>query len=580
MPFTTWPPFWAGLLFLLIACPAGRGSPRPESATSSVWCHGSHPDHRRCTFRHLCYSPHFRQFVFFHSPASTFSGLDDPNEQKHLVKLTPVIGGEYFDYVLMPQVAWANFTVTTVDRPTLLFSAGHPHKLNHVIHDDLLPLYATLRQLCWGDVSRCRDEYQLALVGGQVASSRYLALYQQLTAQPLWLLDQPSPLGRPKDLTCFAQAVIGLDTDTLWYDHGFEGHQHSLDPAGPNPRVLQAFQDLYLNQAVHLPSSGVHVLVLKSNLIANLEDVKLSFKEILAQSKLYASRTIHIREFAVNQTDSLSELLAALAQCDILLGLHGPDMSWAVFAPQSALILEIFPYALHPDSFSFTRTLAKLKGNPYNAFINLHKGLSQTFPHSPPHLGGISHLPDDLQHSLDELEYVDSVGHNDPAYLYRLFQKTWIDHEDFREWLENTLDDQMRPTIQPDHTAQWMFPSKVFDIQCQLTKDGQIQFSWESPLNIRFVPHESIVFEILVEALHWDPSQGSLSSREYSTRENRITIQDDHVKAPLDARANPRGSSEMKAMKIWITPLLDLDLRGPEATFSCDLSDLDLGGRN
>ena len=36
------------------------------SIYSSVWCHGSHQDHRHCSFSNLCYSPHLDQYLFFH----------------------------------------------------------------------------------------------------------------------------------------------------------------------------------------------------------------------------------------------------------------------------------------------------------------------------------------------------------------------------------------------------------------------------------------------------------------------------------------------------------------------------------
>ena len=139
------------LFFVIQSCSA--------SIYSSVWCHGSHQDHRHCSFSNLCYSPHLDQYLFFHNGnKSVLSGLDDPSEQYNLVRLSTLTGNNefYLNYVSMPKDSSNRFDIEFVESPVLLMKRWKPLDPFHMIHDDLLPIYATLKFLCFNDVNQCR----------------------------------------------------------------------------------------------------------------------------------------------------------------------------------------------------------------------------------------------------------------------------------------------------------------------------------------------------------------------------------------------------------------------------------------
>lgn len=532
-----------------------------ERSFTSVWCQGSHQDHRHCSFRNLCFSPYYQQFVFFHSPSSSsFSGIDDPHEQRNMAKLSPLIGGNqfYFDYVMLPEEARANFSVTQIGKPTLILSRWKPNHLLHAFHDDILPIYATLRHLCLGDIPKCAERFQLAIIGPK---SRYDQLDQILSNHPILFLHKPlQSLEKRSSLMCFDESMIGLDTETLWYDHGLQGHQKSIDNFQLKPSFFEEFRHFVLKRLRRNPRIKAKDIVVvysdQTNQISNPHELEQELRGFFPGE----CGTFDLEK------DQITDIIDAVSDCKIFVAFHGAAPSLALFAPKSAIILEVFPFGLHPETFSFTKSLARLQGNHYDAHIIHQVSLTQTFPNRAPKFGGIAHLDHNLQHSIEDLEYVDNVGYNDPAYLYRLHQKSTIDPIELRELLKNIVEDLNASSSSnaiEDTPLLWMFPSKVFDIRCKVL-DNVVEVSWEAPLNLAFIPHKNLIYEVLVENEGMDPSQGILSSRDFSTQENRISIQD---------QINFRTT---KGLKLWITPVLDLDQRGPETFGACDFSDYDL----
>ncbi len=112
---------WQGaFLFLSVAASASaatyatdfdKAPPVQQGRESSVWCHGSdHQDHRHCSFRNLCHSRRLRQFLFFHSPRSYVSGLEHPDQQRQIARLSNGMVSDtedvFLDFVAMPASAY------------------------------------------------------------------------------------------------------------------------------------------------------------------------------------------------------------------------------------------------------------------------------------------------------------------------------------------------------------------------------------------------------------------------------------------------------------------------------------------
>ena len=78
------------------------------------------------------------------------SGIDDPAEQIDLVRLSSVTGNKelYLNYVPLPAKISEEYDKEFVDLPVLLVKRWRPLDPFSQIHDDLLPIYLTLRYLC------------------------------------------------------------------------------------------------------------------------------------------------------------------------------------------------------------------------------------------------------------------------------------------------------------------------------------------------------------------------------------------------------------------------------------------------
>jgi hypothetical protein len=195
---------------------------------SSVWCHGSHQSHRHCTFHNLCYSPSVKQFIFFHSPdQSVVSGVDSPAEQIRLARLSSLEGLEeneddlYLDYTMLPAHLSKNFDVEFEEKQSLFIKRWKPNQLQNVFHDDLIPIFFTMKYLCYGNAKECLQKYQIVITDAADKESRYENLYEKVLS-PSKLIYLRDMVGQDKKrLICYKKATIGLETETLWHDYGF-----------------------------------------------------------------------------------------------------------------------------------------------------------------------------------------------------------------------------------------------------------------------------------------------------------------------------------------------------------------------
>ncbi len=82
-----------------------------------------------------------------------------------------------------------------------------------VILEDLLAIYLTMRQLCFGEVAGCFKRYILAVTdAGEPSKHNYL--YQMFFEKEVAWLDKPKVKGAPFEsdrITCFSKAFVGAE---------------------------------------------------------------------------------------------------------------------------------------------------------------------------------------------------------------------------------------------------------------------------------------------------------------------------------------------------------------------------------
>ena len=87
-----------------------------------------------------------------------------------------------------------------------------------------------------------------------------------------------------------------------------------------------------------------------------------------------------------------------------------------------------------------------------------------------------------------------------------------------------------------------------------------MEFEWKPPLNLEYISHKKVTYEVLVQAVPYDLSEGNDFLGEFSTSETRLS-------------ASSLNINLKKHQKIlsYVVTVLDYDLRSGETTISCVL---------
>lgn len=173
-----------------------------EGGTTMVCTGRTHTD-RICRFQWLCYSSEAEDFIFFHGNASVMlPNLGSRRFQPALLDLSTVDdhNTQYFNFVELPAAA-LRFLPKPVLVPDVALIANrfNPDNLMHVFHDDLLPLFYTLRQF-----PGLAHEARLFFMEGW-GEGAHFDLYKLLSPKQPLLRGQLKTLGR---LLCFSQAFL------------------------------------------------------------------------------------------------------------------------------------------------------------------------------------------------------------------------------------------------------------------------------------------------------------------------------------------------------------------------------------
>ena len=162
---------------------------------TSLFCQGSSHDDRHCTARNLCFETARREFVALHSGLSVFDGVPARPFSLPFVDMTAIFDHNT-QHMSFTDVAAASITkrpdVYLVPGTSLLFRRFNPSNIMHVLHDDMIPLFVTLRQMGGGAYDDVLDRavqlvyfegwapgpylHLLSLLSDKVASSEFYAM--------------------------------------------------------------------------------------------------------------------------------------------------------------------------------------------------------------------------------------------------------------------------------------------------------------------------------------------------------------------------------------------------------------------
>ena len=115
-----------------------------------------------------------------------------------------------------------NYNEVVLENSIALFMSRFlPSNLHHVFHDDLLPLYFTLRYMCGQDL-KCSPRTLLILLDSR--NTDLLELYKLLVDEIF-----VSHKEENAKLRCFKTSYAGLNRLSVWYQYGYGKPQGPVD---------------------------------------------------------------------------------------------------------------------------------------------------------------------------------------------------------------------------------------------------------------------------------------------------------------------------------------------------------------
>lgn len=532
---------------------------------TSVWCHYSPESGLRCHFHNLHYSPKNKEFIFVLSPRSVVYGIDDIKSLQTTLFLSSVAGHNAFPFhvTVVPQdVFMSSYTSRVISGKILILARFKPDNLQHVFHDDLIPLYFSVKELCSGS-DTCLNEL-IVVFGDDNERNVYWEFYRILAREIMFL----SELGSEDNQLwyCFKDANIGVNKLSVWYQYGFG------KPQGPqligtfSGHLLREFAD-FMRKQLQIQSKEsrrytVVVISRKHNRkLLNEKELSVLIRKHL-QMKTgdeYDMRIISLEE------DSMSEIIGTISRARLLIGVHGAGLILGIFLPPSSVLVEIWPYGVNPNAATVYQTMCDLSDFRVTYIPWVNEDVINTVPHPeyPPRLGGLSHLSSRdekrVLKGLDEGKIEFLVCCDTIEWLFRIYQDTTVLLvDDNARYNSVPFTDVLARVIQAweeesDYSQIFQqYPSKVEKLTRSVWVDSQYKklvLEWEDPWNLQHLKCDRTYFEVVLQV------DGDSEARTY------------FVNSGMYTKELP---SLVEGVNVWITCFCD-DIEGSELYVRCNM---------
>ena len=466
---------------------------------SSVYCYGKTKRDRVCRFQNLCYQSKWNSYVFFHGPWSHVRGVPKNRFDPALLDLTSVDdhNTKYFNYVDFLVKAVDEFQeIEFVESTSLLFHRFNPENLMHVVHDDLIPLFVTLKRfvplLVPSLVPTSNFNIQLLMMDGR-AKGPWFQLYKQFTNKPVLFQS-----NLQAELTCFREVIVGLSKDTTWYQYGFHTHQGPIE----DTRVEKPSLDLFVKYLRHklncVKTASKYVVLVsrkRSRMILNQVELSMSLANLFQAEVLFLDL----------EDSSVADAICLVGNADALVGMHGAELILSLFLPLSSTLVELFPYGVNPEHYTPYKTLAALLNLTYVAWKNTKIENTKTFPERPAFLGGIKHLNQQQQYDIANVKEVPRhICCDNPYWLFRIYQDTYIDIPSFEdEILAANVTKTSNSEPQLGVTRNILFPDRVRSISCFIKRHidniVSLLIRWEPPVNANQFSKGDLQYQVIIQ---------------------------------------------------------------------------------
>ena len=466
---------------------------------SSVWCH--EPDNGFCHFNNLCYNTVEDDLFIMAGNESVFENVDF-SDGSILLELSSVKKHNVHQKFVgsIPVETTGKLKITWVKDTVLLFNRFKPDNLMHALHDDILPMYHSLRLISMTEKERQsqtieKPNIQLVFFEGWDMGD-FSELYRLFSAHSIILKENLKSKGA---VVCFSNAYTGVSKSTVWYDYGFHTPQGPVDNIKVTDTMIHSLVKYVIKQfklAVdNKPSKSDYLVLLtrkQNRKIVNEGEFTLDIVQKLG-----------IKVLNVNfEMFELSKIIEIIHNSKGIIGMHGSLLSLAMFLKPGSVLLELFPYAVNPDHYTPFKTLASVKGMGivYRAWRNMNPENSKGFSERDLDEGGLGHLSEaERTEIMDQTEVPRHLCCSDPSWLYHIYQDTAVDVTEVISLVRSSLEES---EIFTDQSELSVHPLQVKTVSCFLSATGfrwALTVRWETPWNFELFGIKDVHYDILVQ---------------------------------------------------------------------------------
>ncbi|XP_002163521.2 protein O-linked-mannose beta-1,4-N-acetylglucosaminyltransferase 2 [Hydra vulgaris] len=457
-----------------------------DELSSAVTCFGMSKSTRQCKFTNLCYNTLRDEYLFLHGANSSMFGVPTPRNDPALVDLSGVDdhNAKYFSYTDVPSSYLFNKKYLFVEGNSIIFHRFNPENLMHVFHDDLMTIFYT-KSLFYP-----HSEVNLVMTDRR-DEGPYFDLYK-LYSNSIYT----SINFTDTDFVCFQSALVGLSKQLTWYQYGFKIPQGPLNNTHYPKNDLLYFKNDFLTRMnlSDIPDTKCILLLSRTTSRKILNEAQLLFK---------LSTFFRLPIYSVSlETDALNNIISLILRASLVISMHGAQLILGIFMKPGAVLAELFPYAVPPENYTPYKTLADLISVRYVAWKNNNP--VNNYPHEErePQLGGLRHLPKELQLLIKNTTTVPPhLCCSDSYWLYRIYQDTVIDVDDLLQHLKQfNLLNQNDHECLSNHTSLFcaIYPSEVTNITCRRDSD-RIEIFWDIPWNMITFGETRILYEVFIK---------------------------------------------------------------------------------
>ena len=466
---------------------------------SSVWCYGQYRNEQICKFRNLYYSTALKEYIFFHGDSSIIQGVPDKRCSPAFLDLTSVRDHnlQYFNFQDAPVSALKYFSeIVHIHQPSLLFHRFNPENIMHVIHDDLLPLFYTLRHY-FQDFEQQNKPFnmgvQMILMEGS-DKGPYFELYRIFSKrEPLLRIDLLSTHNN--SLVCLQDVTVGISKFTTWYDYGFHIPQGPIPNHTADGGIIKQFTEYVikeLNIATRSKQSNYIILFSRESNRLILNELDLTFS---------IATTFNLRVLRLSlETYTLSEIIKEIQGSVGIIGMHGSILVLSMFLRPGSFVIELFPYAINPQHYTPYKTLAKIMNITYIPWQNKLKTNTVGHPNRTKSEGGIMHLDKEMQRKILNTDEVPRhLCCDNPYWLFRIYQDTTVDISAFTELMKNALQ-QTNQSQKANYIKK--YPGKIAAVFCDTVESENgvaILVSWKPSWNMQFYEPSEVAYEVWIQ---------------------------------------------------------------------------------